>query len=150
MNEPIISYSAKLSKYQNYRDVDELFAGTYTSYNPIEIDLRIWNNRFGTSDVEDLENFVINLFFDKYEDNSLLNFVKINYNDIEEVPITVSNGVATATFLNNVVISGKSNSGSDVNTDNYINLKILFDVDDPEVNLKDNDFKSLYVEVVKQ
>ena len=150
MSEPIITYSAKLTKYNNYRDIDELFAGTYTNYNPISVDLRIWNNKFGTEDVDDLENFVVNLYFDKYEDNSLLQFLTVSYNDIEEVPINVANNIATATFLNNVVIKGTANSGSDENTDNYINLKIQFKIDDPAINLKNNDFKSLFIEVVRQ
>ena len=38
MSEPIITYSAKLTKYNNYRDIDELFAGTYTNYNPISVE----------------------------------------------------------------------------------------------------------------
>lgn len=150
MSEPIISYSAKLAKYQTYKDVDEIFGGTYTNSDPIEIDLRIWNNRFGTETVDDLQNFVINFYFDKLEDNNLLQYITINYNGVEEVPVSINNNIGTASFLNNVIIKGTPNDGSDNNLNNYINLKIIFNITDENVSLKNNDFKSLYLDIVKQ
>lgn len=150
MSDPIISYSAKLSKLTSYQDVEEIYGGTYTESNPIQVDLRIWNNRFGTTAVDDLENFVVNFYFDKYEDASLLEFVRIERPGIEEVPITINNQIATANFLNSVIIKGTPNDGTDSNNENYIDLKITFDITTPNISLKNNDFKSLFIDIVRQ
>ena len=42
MSDPIISYSAKLSKLETYKDIDEIFGGTCTISEPIQ---------FGTIDM---------------------------------------------------------------------------------------------------
>ena len=55
--EPIISYSAKIHSFEGYDDTNELYGGTYTKNNPIAIDIRIWNNKYGVVDVEDLRDF---------------------------------------------------------------------------------------------
>ena len=148
--DPIISYSAKLSKLETYKDVNEIYGGTYTINDPIQIDLRIWNNRYGTTTVDDLENFVLNIYFDKYEDGALLNFVTVERNGIEEVPITINGNIATAMFLNEVIIKGTPNNGTEDNIDNYIDLTITFNVTAPTFSLKDNDLKSLLIDIVRQ
>jgi hypothetical protein len=146
-----ITYSAKLSDLNNYKDTEDIYGGTYTNGKPISIDIQIWNNKYGTVDVEDLENFVLNLYFDKYEDNSLLQFITLSRNNVEEVPIDVMNGVATATFYNNVVLKGTANNGDpETNVDNYIDLTLTFNVNNSDIVLKSQDLKNLFLEVVKQ
>lgn len=150
MSDPIISYSAKLSKLETYKDIDEIFGGTCTISEPIQIDLRIWNNRYGTVAVDNLEDFVLNFYFDKYEDGSLLKYITIERVGIEELSVDINGQIATASFLNTVSIKGTPNDGSDSNTDNYINLRITFNVTDSDVTFKNNDFKSLYIDIIKQ
>jgi hypothetical protein len=146
-----ITYSAKLSDLNNYKDTEDIYGGTYTNGKPISIDIQIWNNKYGTVDVEDLENFVLNLYFDKYEDNSLLQFITLSRNNVEEVPIDIMNGVATATFYNNVVLKGTANNGDpETNVDNYIDLTLTFNVNNSDIVLKSQDLKNLFLEVVKQ
>lgn len=146
-----ITYSAKLSDLNNYKDTEDIYGGTYTNGKPISIDIQIWNNKYGTVDVEDLENFVLNLYFDKYEDNSLLQFITLSRNNVEEVPIDIMNGVATATFYNNVVLKGTANNGDpETNVDNYIDLTLTFNVNNSDIVLKSQDLKNLFLEVIKQ
>jgi len=150
MNEPIISYSAKLAAHETYKDLQEIYGGTLTDTVPIEIDIRIWNNKYGTEQVEDLENFVLNIFFDKYEDANLLKFTSLIYNNTQNVPISISDNVATATFLDDVIIKGTPNNGEEADENNYIDLKLVFKIDDEDIYLKEQDLKSLYLEIVKQ
>ena len=63
MLKPVITYSAKIHSFKSYDDTNEIFAGTYTHSSPIAIDVRIWNNRYGVFDVEDLRDFALNFYF---------------------------------------------------------------------------------------
>ena len=93
---------------------------------------------------------MLNFYFDKYEDGSLLKYITIERVGIEELSVDINGQIATASFLNTVSIKGTPNDGSDSNTDNYINLRITFNVTDSDVTFKNNDFKSLYIDIIKQ
>jgi hypothetical protein len=83
--------------------------------------------------------------------NSLLQFITLSRNDVEQIPIDIVNGVATATFYNDVVIKGTANNGDpEINTDNYIDLTLTFNVNDSDIVLKNQDLKNLFLEVIKQ
>ena len=56
---------------------------------------------------------------------------------------------ATAKFFDNIILSGKANSGEDKDRDNYIDLLIDFDIPDKTIKLKNSDMKSLFLEIVK-
>ena len=149
MLKPVITYSAKIHSFESYDDTSEIFAGTYTHASPIGIDVRIWNNRYGVFDVEDLKDFALNFYFKDFEDASLLNFLKVTYNNIEELNLDITGTRATAKFFDNIILSGKANSGEDKDRDNYIDLLIEFDVPDKNIKLKSSDMKSLFLEIVK-
>lgn len=151
MNEPIISYSAKISTNSTYKDdVNELYGGTYTNTNPIKIDIRIWNNRYGLEDVRDLENFYIKLQFGSFEDSSLLNYVKLSHKGIADLSMNTRDNCRIGTFLDNdVVIKGTKNNGTDLDKNNYVDLELLFEIDDENVFLKYQDLKELYLEIVE-
>lgn len=149
MLKPVITYSAKIHSFESYDDTSEIFAGTYTHASPIAIDVRIWNNRYGVFDVEDLKDFALNFYFKDFEDASLLNFLKVTYNNIEELNLDITSTRATAKFFDNIILSGKANSGEDKDRDNYIDLLIEFDVPDKNIKLKSSDMKSLFLEIVK-
>lgn len=150
MEDSKITYSAKLAEIEKYEDLDEIYGGTYTRNNPIEIDIQIWNNKYGTTEVKALNNFALNIYFDKYEDASLLNFLTIIYNDIEELSLNHGDGYVVANFLNTVSISGLPNNGSETNKDNYIKLKLIFNVNNDNIELKTKDLKTINLEIVEQ
>ena len=109
--------------------------------------LQIWNNKYGLADIRDLKNFALNFYFKDFEDSSLLQYLNIKYNNKEQLMLDIKDGVACATFFNDVVISGKSNNGDEANKDNYIELEIKFETPD-NIDLKSQDLKSLFVEIV--
>ena len=148
--EPRISYSAKIHSFEDYDDTNELYGGTYTKNNPIAIDIRIWNNKYGVVDVEDLMDFSLVFYFDNYEDNALLKFLNVEYGNPQDFQLSVSETSATGTFFNDVIISGKANNGDDADTINYLDLYLEFRLPDETISLKQLDLKSLYMEVVRQ
>lgn len=148
--EPRISYSAKIHSFEDYDDTNELYGGTYTINNPIAIDIRIWNNKYGVVDVEDLRDFSLVFYFDNYEDNALLKFLNVEYGNPQDFQLSVSETSATGTFFNDVIISGKANNGDDTDTINYLDLYLEFRLPDETISLKQLDLKSLYMEVVRQ
>ena len=66
MTGPLITYSAKIHDHEKYDDTLDLFVGTYTPNTPVAVDVRIWNNRYGVFDVEDLKNFALNFYFSDF------------------------------------------------------------------------------------
>lgn len=150
MHLPLITYSAKISSDDNFIDGEEIYGGTYTKINPVSVDVRIWNNKYGEADVDDLKDFSINLFFADLEDSVLLKYLKIVYNNIQELPVEIRDNVAIVTFFNSVKLSGKANDGKDTDTENYINLRITFDATQDNIQLKTRDVKSLLIEIVTQ
>lgn len=148
MHLPIITYSAKISNEETYNDRFEIYGGTYTSENPINIDVRIWNNKYGLADVDNLENFSINFYFGDFEDSSLLKYLTIVQDTNKELNLEINGNIATATFFDDIILSGKANNGNDSDTDNYIDLKIIFNIPDKSVQLKSQDIKCLFIEIV--
>ena len=149
MTGPLITYSAKIHDHEKYSDTLDLFAGTYTPNTPIAVDIRIWNNKYGIFDVEDLKDFALNFYFSDFEDKTLLEYLKVTYNNLEEMKMTVSNGIATGTFFDSVTISGKANNGEENDRENYLDLLLELDIPDKSVQLKNEDMKSLFVEILK-
>lgn len=147
-----VTYSAKIHKFVNYdNEINDIYGGTYTAAEPIELDVRVWNNRYGTEAVDDLEHFALNFYFEHYEDTGLLKYLTVIYNDSEEMSTYVSGNVLTVSFISNdVKISGAPNNGTDKDKQNYIDLRIIFNVDDDTVTLKNKDIKALFLEVIEQ
>ena len=149
MLKPVITYSAKIHSFESYDDTSQIFAGTYTHNTPVALDVRIWNNRYGVFDVEDLKDFALNFYFKDFEDAALLNFLKVTYNNIEELNLEITGTRAAAKFFDTIALSGKANSGEEKDRDNYLDLLIEFDVPDKTIKLKNSDIKSLFLEIVK-
>ncbi len=147
MHLPVITYSAKISSDEKYNDREEIYGGTYTRNNPVSIDLRIWNNKYGLAEVSALENFAINFYFGDFEDSSLLKYLTVVYNETQELPLEIKDNVACATFFDSVSLSGAPNNGNDSDRDNYIDLKITFNTND-DIQLKSQDIKTLFTEIV--
>lgn len=148
--EPIITYSVKISESEKYQDTFDVYGGTYTPQSPVVIDMQIWNNKYGLESVDDLEDFVLNFYFDNIEDSALLEYIQVEQSGTQLLPVSIANRIATVNFLDKIILSGKANDGGKENIDNYISLKITFDIPDKTISLKNLDIKSLYFEIVRQ
>lgn len=148
--EPIITYSVKISESEKYQDTFDIYGGTYTPQSPVVIDMQIWNNKYGIESVNDLENFILNFYFENIEDSVFLEYIQVEQGGTQLLPTTIVDRTATVNFIDKVVLSGKANNGGKENTDNYIQLKITFDIPDKTISLKNLDIKSLYFEIVRQ
>ena len=143
-----LTWYSKLETDSTYHDIDSIFAGTYTGAKAITVSTKIWNNRWGTKDENDLKNFTVKIFFENDEDNSLLKYITVLYNGTQEVPINIVNNYAIVDFIGNVTISGKKNNGIESeNRNNYITLDLKFDPNGAE-SLKPDDLKNLYLEII--
>lgn len=146
--DPIISYEVKRSSLENFVETDNYYGGTITKENSVEVDIRIWNNKGGTSDVDDLENFVLNLRFANIEDAILLNYIDVIRGELE-TPITeIRDNIMTVTFIKEAIIKGTSNYGEDSDVVNYLPLKLIIK-NTADLQLKDLDEKTLYLEIIK-
>ena len=68
----------------------EHFAGAYSPSNiEATFEMQVWNNKWGTEDVADIDNPVLVLMFDTIEDSKLLEYckVKIDNNPFRELEI---------------------------------------------------------------
>ena len=148
MQEPIITWYAKLTEDSQFRQTDEIYAGTYTPNNSIQVNLQIWNNRWGTIDVADLTDFTIHMYFNEVEDTSLFNYCTIVLNKSDILNLTKADNRRILEFPNEITLSGKKNNGtSKENANNYLNLDIVFQAP-KDVKLKEKDLKSLFFEIV--
>lgn len=146
MNSPIITWYSKIGD-ATYEAQSEIYAGTYTKEEKISVDIQIWNNRWGVEDTESLEDFILNIYFDNLEDSALLQCCKIILGGTDELSLMISNQKATISFPDTVTLSGVKNDGTSANSkENYISLTFEFDA--PGYQLKENDLKSLYFEIV--
>jgi hypothetical protein len=145
MHKPRISWFSRIGD-DAYVAQKELYAGTYTKEEKVSVDIQIWNNRWGTEDVADLEDFALNIYFDSLEDSSLLQCCKIILGGQDELSLIISGQKATVSFPDTIELSGVKNDGAVSNVANFITLTFEFSAS--EYRLKENDLKSLYFEIV--
>lgn len=146
MDKPIISWYSRIGD-ETYQAQSELYAGTYTKEEKISVDIQIWNNRWGTEEVETLENFSLNIYFDTLEDSVLLQCCRVILGGLDELSLIITGQKATVAFPDTVKLSGMKNDGSSANSsDNYIALTFEFEASN--YRLKENDLKSLYFEII--
>lgn len=126
---------------------EDYFAGTYSSRTPLSITIQLWNNRYGTEDVDDLSDFALKASFEHLEDKSLLQYVKLSSGTVE-LDSTVLDDHIIFTMPSGTVLKGTANNGlTSENATNYMEMTFSFEVPE-ETNLKENDLKSLYFEIV--
>lgn len=149
MKEPIIEFQGRIYE-EEFETGTFLEAGSYIPQkDSLKVDIRIWNNRSGTEDVQNLSNFAVGIFFKEIEDQSLLKYIKVYLNEKNELPVTISDNMLIASFIDDIVLKGSSNNGLEENVDNYIDITIRFDIKD-DINIKDYDIKTMYVELIDQ
>ena len=149
MAKPYISWYAKKLSDIKYSLDQQFYAGTYTDDDQIVVDIQLWNNRWGSETVDDLEDYDICFFFDRLEDAILLTYCTVIYNGSYVVPFNISANKAILEFEEKPIIKGTKNNGSSLdNPDNFIQLRFMFSA--TEERLKDHDLKSLYFEVLER
>ena len=149
MKEPKITWYARLDKEEEYTQTDSIYAGSYThDIDFLSVQMQIWNNRWGTKDVKALSNFNIYIYFENEEDYSLLQYCTVVLNDSDILSINKTNKIGVLTLPDNIEISGIANDGTeDKNPNNFISLEFRFKTP-KEIKLKENDLKSLYLEIM--
>lgn len=149
MASPKISWYAKLLSDERYSVDHRFYAGKYTDNDQIVVDIQLWNNRWGSTTVNDLKDYDICFFFDRVEDSALLDMCTIVYNNANTVSFNVSGRKAILQMDDKPVLKGTKNNGSSAdNPNNFMQLRFIFDASGER--LKDNDLKSLYFEVLER
>lgn len=122
-------------------------AGMVNNNEMFIVNLQVWNNRWGIDDVESIDNPVMNIYCDNIEDSFLLDNIKIIIDEYE-----IGSVVNREEFLSVLLgkkLSGSKNNGDETdrnNNENFINIRLEIDLRNR--NIKDNDLKSLYFEIV--
>lgn len=149
MEDPKITWYAKLNKESQYEETNDYYAGSYTPGHPIDVDIQIWNNRFGLEDVANLADFYIVISFEHVEDSALFDYCTIVLDDANIVPLKKSGKKAILELPDTVVLSGTKNDGTlDNNKDHYINIEFQFDAEGSK--LKENDLKDMYFQIIQK
>lgn len=147
MEEPKISWLVRRDDDKEFTKSPDFYAGTYNQRKELRLFLQIWNNRFGSETVKDLEDFGISISFDKEEDTVLLKYMAFYLGLTTFTPI-INGDTAVVKLPESVTLSGAMNDGSDENADNYVVVQMVIDI--PEnVNLKMNDLKTMTLNVTK-
>lgn len=149
MKEPKITWYAKLKKEEEYIQTDNIYAGSYAQdIKYLSVLMQIWNNRWGTENIQTLSNFNINIYFENEEDYSLLKYCTVILNDSDILTINKTDKIGILSLPDNIELSGQYNDGKQENNpNNYINLEFRFSAP-KNTKLKENDLKSLYFEIM--
>jgi hypothetical protein len=101
---------------RNYTEDD-----SYTSGEYVQKRFRVWNNYYGSTDVDDALDCKLILAFKNYEDNFLLHLINIKVNEGDWVVpnIDTDRGVVDIKDL-----SGLANNGTSSNAANFCEIEI--------------------------
>lgn len=146
--EPVITWLVRKTDDTDFTEKDNYYAGNYRPNNGISLELRVWNNRYGSERVQDLEHFGIAMCFDDYEDSALFTYMTFIVNNAEIIEPSVIAGEAVLVIPDNIVLSGAVNDGSATYTANYLSLKIKIEIPS-NISIKSNDLKNLSLDIVK-
>ena len=131
--EDIGDKNYEFNVYKNYTEEDSLTPG-----KTLKKSIRVWNNYLGAEDVQDIKNATLVLGFKTYEDNFLLNLIRVSINgsEFKELDLSLNGGTI---FLGD--LSGTSNNGREANYTNYKNIEI--EIGPMPDNMR-SELKSLY------
>lgn len=147
MQKPILTWYVKLPSETEYTAANEKYLGAVSSRRKINVSLRLWNNRYGKDDTEDLKSFAVRLSFYSLEDSALFKFCSLKMNDIS-LEGQIVGGRMIFAMPSGTQLSGKANNGLTAdNPSNYKDYILTFAVPE-EVQLKENDLKNLFVEII--
>lgn len=123
MNQPNISWHIK--EGSDSIQENEYYLGSYSSTEDIELNIQVWNNKYGQTEVESIDNARLSIFFDAYEDNSLLNYCKVSIDDSAASSLNIEANKGTISIGE---LAGYANNGaeSDRNKNNFKNIQVVF------------------------
>lgn len=142
MLEPQIAWFVRRDSDDSYEENSEYFAGSYNQEDDLTVEFMIWNNRYGSSDCEDLRNFGVTMSFDYEEDSVLFKYCQFLLNGTLWIVPQINGNEATIAIPENIILSGTSNDGSLSNSDHYLTLRLVLTVP-ADKNIKMNDRKGL-------
>lgn len=150
MADTKLTWYTKLEGEEIFSPSKERFVGTHTPRNNVALKIQLWNNRLGIKDAGDLKNFTIQLKFQDEEDISLLKYFRAKDANGNKIDVQLYDDHALLALPVGLVISGKANNGITIeNRENYYEFQLSLET--PEnVHLKENDFKSLYLDIVSR
>jgi hypothetical protein len=141
MTNPIISWFIK--EQDSYVQEDEYYLGSFNKDSEINVFVQVWNNRYGSKDVDSIDDARLAIYFDTLEDSSLLQYCTISVNDTyySAPEIELQRAIFSIGKL-----SGNYNDGTDqvINQDNFKNIKLKFS--NFPGNLK-NGLKNMYLDI---
>lgn len=143
----MISNNPKITWYiledEDYIQDDEYYLGSFSPDTEIKLNVQVWNNRYGKSNVDSISNARLAIYFESVEDSMLLNYCSIAINDdnFTNVPVMFNKGIVDIGLL-----SGNSNNGMDTvdNVYNFKNISISFK--NFPTNLK-NGIKNMFLDI---
>lgn len=123
MNKPIISWYIK--EQDDYIQNFEYYLGCFSSDAEIVLDVQIWNNRYGSKDVESIDDARLAIYFDTVEDSSLLKYCSIS---IDSTNYIIPDIELDRAIVPIGILSGSFNDGLDesFNESNFKNVRIKF------------------------
>lgn len=106
-----------------YMEHEDYHAGSHSNEDVILLNIQVWNNRGGMNDSDTIDNAYLSIEFEKADDNTILNFMRVNVNDTGFVKPNVSLDRADVELG---ILSGYKNDGiaNIKNKDNYKNILI--------------------------
>lgn len=143
MNEPALSWYVVGT--DSVEEIDkEYYAGAYSPSNTeFTMTLQIWNNKWGTEDVADIDSPKLVIMFDTIEDATLLNYCKVRIDGGSYEPLTIQN--TTQGYINlNRILSGASNLGNASASNNFATIAIKFG---PITHGMTNGLKNMLLEI---
>lgn len=142
MRDPQISWYVLENESVELID-KEHFAGAFSPSNiEATFEMQVWNNKWGTEDVADIDNPVLVLMFDTIEDSKLLEYCKVRIDNNPFKELEIYNDKATIPM--NRILSGRSNKGSASDSTNYSQITIKFG---PITHGMQNGLKGLLVDI---
>ena len=147
IQKPQITWFIYDKDSKTYLEEKEYYAGTYNQENDLEVFFMIWNNRYGTTTVEDLRDFSISVSFDDAEDMALLNYCVFMVNNAQYITPTVVGNQSVIKIPESIVLSGAVNDGTEASTDNYMTLKFVLSVPE-KIKIKMNDLKGITFDII--
>lgn len=143
MNEADLTWCL-VDKESELETIEEsYYLGCYTPLNTIiDIKLQAWNNRFGQEKISDIENPILNIYFDTLEDSKLLEYCSVKIDDQPFKKIDIVSNVGSIPL--NRLLSGEVNMGEQDSYNNYCSICIRFS--NFEKNMK-NGLKNLIVDI---
>ena len=133
--EEIDTENYEYVQYKNYTEEGSFIPGDFITKK-----IRVWNNRYGVEDVEDIKNAQLIIAFKNYEDNYLLKLLSFEIDGLA-IDQVFTDGELDKGSIPIGNISGAANSGSDGQTSNY--KTITFKIGPIPSNIR-NELKSIY------